>query len=504
MTAAGMASAAPSSASRAAYATTVPSSPVILDGASLTLAEVVAVARHGAHVGLAGTAAATMRRGREVVKRVLQEDRQAVYGLTTGVGVRKRVRIPASDRVRHTRRLIAEHRVAHGAPVAEDVVRATTLRLANGLARGSAGVRPELVQHLLDALNAGACPPVRPVGSLGVADLGPLADLAAGLVGDLELEPKEALALLNANAFSTGLAALAVADAERLVAAMRTAAALDLEGFAANLSPLDRAVDRARPLPGLRHELDALRALLDGSPLWRPGAARNLQDPLSFRGAAAVLGATREALVHVRALLALELNASQENPLVVTDEDRIISVANYEVLPLAAALDYLRIALVPAVTSANERLLKLLQAPLSGLTDGLAPVGHEEESALSEVTWPAQALAIEARLLAQPVSTEAPSATQAEGIEDRASMAPLAARRLAEQVACAERLVAIELLVAAQAIELRHGRGGGRLGEPLRRALAAVRACVPFTDAGDVVPDDLDPLVDAIRAGRFS
>ena len=477
---------------------------MILDGASLTLRDVVAVARHGARVELSEAAQDRMRRGLAVVRRVLDEDRQAVYGLTTGVGVRKRVRIPAAERTRFTRRFIADHRVAQGPPVAHDVVRATTLRLANGLARGSAGVRPELVLHLLEALNTGASPAVRPIGSLGVADLGPLADLAAGLVGDLELEPKETLALVNANAFSTGLAALAVADAERLAAAMRTAAALDLEAFGANLSPLDPAVDEARPLPGLRHELEALRALLAGSPLRAAGAARNLQDPLSFRGAAAVLGSTREALADVGALLAVELNASQENPLVVPDEDRIISVANYEVLPLAAALDYLRVALAPAAACANERLLKLLQAPLSGLTDGLAPPGHERESALSELAWPAQELAIETRLLAQPVSTEPPSATQAEGIEDRASMAPLAARRLAEQVACAERLVAIELVVAAQAVEVRHGRGAAPLGAPLRHVLGTVRTCVPFTDAGQTVPDDLEPVVEALRAGRFA
>jgi histidine ammonia-lyase len=233
------------------------------------------------------------------------------------------------------------------------------------------------------------------------------------------------------------------------------------------------------------------------------GEPRNLQDPLSVRGAAAVLGAARGALDHVDATLAIELNAAQHNPLVVVGEQRVVSAAMYETLPLAAGLDYLRIALAPALAAANERLLKLLQAPHSGLTDGLAPPGFEHEAGLSELAWPAQELTVETRLLAQPVSVETPSATQAEGIEDRGSFAPLAARRLALQVDLGERLVAIALTVAAQAVELRHGPDARTIGAPLRATLAAVRGVVPFTGPGQG-PPPVEPLVELVRTGAFS
>jgi ribosomal protein S18 acetylase RimI-like enzyme len=247
-----------------------------------------------------------------------------------------------------------------------------------------------------------------------------------------------------------------------------------------------------------------MRAALDGSHLWQPGSARNLQDPLSFRGAAAILGAARDALGFVERQLAVELNASQENPLTVPAEDRIISVANYESLPLAMALDLMRIALIPTVSAANERVIKLLQAPQTGLSDGLHAPGVSAESGLSEYTWPAQALAIEARLLGQPVSLEIPSASQAEGLEDRANMTPLAARRLAELVDLARGLVSIELVVAAQAVELRHGPAPDAIGAGARRAFDAVRALVSFTGPGETLHSDLDPVRSLIAGGTLA
>ena len=174
-------------------------------------------------------------------------------------------------------------------------------------------------------------------------------------------------------------------------------------------------------------------------------------------------GALRDALAYVEGVVAIELNAAQENPLPIPDEGRIVSVANFEILPLATALDFLRIALAPALSSAAERAVKLLQAPLTDLPEGLAPRSGLAENSLSEFGVPVQALAAEARLLAAPVSYELVSTTHAEGIEDRMTMAPLAARRTAEMVALGERLVAIELVIACQAVELRAAHpGAGR------------------------------------------
>jgi histidine ammonia-lyase len=475
---------------------------VVVDGSSLDVGDLVAVARAGARVEVAPAALERMAETRALVERVVLRG-DSVYGLTTGVGVRKRVTLAGDDIASFNRRIIAEHRTAQGADAPNDVVRATMLRLLNGFARGTAGVRPALAERLVDALNGDEQPRVRLLGSIGQADLMPLADLASEVFDRVPLQAKEGLAVLNANAFSTAWAALAIADAHVLLDAMTLAAALDLEAFAANLTPLHEAVGRVRPYPGLQDELRRMRAALAGSALWRPGAARNLQDPLSFRGAAAILGAARDALAFVERQLAIELNASQENPLVLLAEDRIVSVANYESLPLAIALDSMRIALVPTISAANERLMKLMQAPQSGLSDGLHAPGVAQESSLSEYTWPAQAMAIEARLLAQPVSIEIPSATQAEGLEDRASMTPLAARRLSELVDLGRGVVAIELVVAAQAIELRHGAAPDAIGEGTRRAFDSIRSLVAFTGPGDTLESDLDPVRALIASGAL-
>ena len=471
---------------------------VVLSGTELELEDVVRVAREGEKVTLSPEAVESIRRARGVVEQALERG-DPVYGLTTGVASRKRASVTTEDVAAFNRLLIRSHRVGQGAHAPPDVVRAALVRLANGFATGTTAVRPELAEHVVAALNNGVTPAVRMLGSVGQADLAPNADLAHGILDDFELAAGEALALVNNNSFSSGFAALAVADAERLLAALEVAAALDLEAFAANLSILHPAVARTRPYTGLRTTLERLRALLEGSYLWDPAAARNLQDPLSFRGVPQVLGALRDALAFVHAQITVELNSSHSNPLVIADEETIVSNSNVEIAPLAAALDFLRVALAPALTTANERQMKLLQAPLTGLTDGLAArPGHED--GLAELGNVGMAVTGEARLLAQPVSFELASTTQAEGIEDRMTLAPLAARRTAEMVELGEGIVAIELVVGAQAVDLRRPAS---LGAGTRRAHEAVRGVVPFTGAGEALPADLEPVRELVRSGQF-
>ena len=460
---------------------------VVLTGSDLTLAELVRVARSDEPAELTPAAVERMRATRAVVETAAAGG-QEVYGLTTGVGAKKKAAVAPGDVAEFNRLLVLNHRVGQGPALPDDVVRAALCRLANGLASGEPGVRPELTQSVVDALNAGVRPVVRRYGSIGVADLSANADLAHGALGDFPLAAGEALALLCHNAVSTGHAALALADAAALLDALDVAGALDLEAFAANPGALDPAVADARPYPGIRASLERLRVLLDGSYLW-DGAARNLQDPLCFRCLPQVHGAARDALGFASAQLAVELNAAQGNPLVAGG--RILAVGNFDVLPLAAALDLVRIALAPALASACERSLKLLQRPLSGLPEGLAASEGIAEDGLAEFGIAMQAIVAEARLLAQPVSFELISTTQAEGIEDRMTLAPLAARRTAELVELGARAVAIELVVAAQAVDL---RGARPLGEGTARAYEAVRALVPALRGGEPIPQDLEPV----------
>jgi histidine ammonia-lyase len=469
---------------------------IVLTGHDLSIEEVVRVARERELVELAPDAVERMREARSIVDDAIVRG-DAIYGVTTGVASRKRVRVSPEDVSGFNRRLLRGHRVGQGPPVAAEVVRAQLLRMANGFASGWTGVRPEICERLVRALNDGESPRVRLLGSIGQSDLAPNADLAWSLFDDLDLAAGEALWLVNNNAYSTGWAALAVADARRLLDALHAAAALDLEAFAANLSILHPDVPRTRPSPGVRAAVDRLSALLDGSSLWEDGAARNLQDPLSFRGIPQVLGSVRDTFEFAVGQLTLELNASSWNPLVATSERRLVSVSNLDVAALAGALDFLRISLAPALTAANERLMKLLHAPSSGLPDGLAARDGLHEDGLAEFGNAGHALAAEARLLAQPVSFELASTTQAEGIEDRLTMAPLSARRLADMVELGERIVAIELVVAAQAVELR----GSGLGEGTRRVFELVRERVPFTGEGMTVPADLEPVRGLVRSG---
>ena len=475
---------------------------VVLHGASLTIDSLAAVAAGRDEVVLAPAARARMAAAREVVEEALRSE-AAVYGLTTAVAERKTVTLDAAASQGFSRFLIKGHLVAQGPPAPAPVVRAAMVCLVNGWAKGVAGVRPELAELLAGALNRGLVPAVRRLGSVGQADLGPMADLAEGLLREtgFVLAAGEGLALVNNNAFATGWAALAVLSAQQLLGEADVAAALDLEGFAGNLSPLHPVVAEVRPYPGLAATIGRLRALLAGSYLFEPGSARNLQDPLTFRGIPQILGAARDALTYVRTTIETEINSAQGNPNVVVAERRIVSAGNPDVIPVAAALDFARIALAPVVTSAAERTVKLLQSPLSGLPAGLAAEPDTGEDALAEFAGAAQAIAAEARTLAFPVSFEVVSSVKAEGIEDRTTMAPLSARRLADMTDLAARVISLELLVAAQAIDLRQPV---QLGEGTGRALRLVRELAGFTARGQAPPADLEPLVDAVRAGRFA
>ena len=473
---------------------------VRVDGRSLTVADVIAVARDAAPVELAPTAIEAMRGSRRVLEETVARG-ERIYGVSTAAGALQRVPVAGSDAHRFNRMMILNCRVGQGAAASREIVRGTLLRLANLLARGVTGVRPELAEVVVLALNHDWPLTMRTLGSVGQADLAPMSDLACGLIdtAGFALEAGEGMALIDNNGFSTAIAALAVADLERLADALDVVGALEMEAFLANPSILDPVLAE-RPYPGLQATAARLRELLAGSWLWQPEVPRNLQDPLTYRCLPQIHGALRDTLEFAHRQLVLELNAAQSNPLVNIADERVVSVGCFDVLPLAAALDYLRIALAPVLTSANERMMKLLHTGFSGLPPGLSSEAGQGHDGFTEFGVAGQGLVAEARLLASPVSFEMASTTQAEGIEDRTTMAPLAGRRLSEMVGLGEFLAAMELVVAAQAIDL---RPGAKLGVGTDRAYRQVRTSIPTVIGDDAVPGTIDALIELVRAGAI-
>lgn len=280
---------------------------------------------------------------------------------------------------------------------------------------------------------------------------------------------------------------------------MTAAGALSLEALGANPSLFHQSIGAVRPYAGLKTAIAQIRDLLSASWLTTQTNPRSLQDPLTFRNMPHILGAGRDALAFLDQQLAIELNASQSNPIVVEGEEKPISCANYEIFPLVTAVDHLRITLATLFSASAERSIKLLETPWSGLPTGLITGGDSSEPGLSYFGIVVQALATEARLLAAPISYDIVSTSHAEGIEDRATNSPLAARRLAEQVALGRRIVAIELAVSAQAVDL---RARLPLGKGTTQVHQIVRQHVPHVKPGDEIPS-LESLVERLASHLF-
>jgi len=471
---------------------------VVVTGDSLTLDEVLAVARGGASARLDDATRARIQAGNDTLRATLAAD-VAVYGANTGVGAAKLDEVAATDEARFNRVMLANHRVVGGPDAPLDVVRATILRVANHLASGRNGVRVELVELLLESLERPVPPRMRMLGSLGIGDIGPLVDLAVELLGDFELEPSEGLALFDHNAFGTASAALAIADCVRLADTLDALIALDLEGFGANLGAIDPIIAASRPYPGIIAVRERVAALLSGSALEDRARARNLQDPVCFRSAVQIQGAFRDVLTRTREVLDFELNAFQGNPIVIPEEGRVQSVGQFIILPLTLAVDALRQALAASLTAQLERTVKQLQLPFNGLSRGLRVHATGGEPGLEIMAHGLTSLVAECRLLAAPVANELPTTSLEEGIEDSMTFLPTAARRLSEMCVLGERITAGGFLVAAQACDAR----GHQLGAGSRRVHNQVRAVAPVLEPNGVIPA-IDPVEQQVRAGAFA
>jgi histidine ammonia-lyase len=468
--------------------------PLEIGAGPISIADVVAVA-DGRPSVLAPASAARLAAGHALVRERAGGDR--VYGLNTGVGHLRDVPVGVETIGEFNRLLVASHRVGFGEPAPRRVVRAAMLCRAQGLAQGRGGVRPEVVTALLEALADDDVPDVPLHGSLGQSDLAPLAEIAEHLVRrGIVLEAREGLALVNANSFALGWACLALDEARGLVAALDASAALCLEATLAQVSAVDPAVAEARPHDGLAATIAAVRALLAGGALLEGRTApRSLQDPLSVRVVPSTHGAARDALAEAERIATIELRAGSDNPLL-TSDGRLLSNGNHDPAGLAAALDYARLGVGAALTICGERIQKLLDERYTGLPHGLRQSAGSPNDALAILGQGSAAVAAEARLLGAPVSLELPTSSVAASIEDRITMAPLAARRLSEQVRLGLRLATVELVCGAQAIDLR-GRAG-ELGTGTARLHALVREHVPMTRTGEAPALAYDGLTAAL------
>ena len=465
-----------------------------IDGASLGIEQLVEVARGRDPIVLADAARSRIARGRAIVDATFRSGR-TVYGLNTGVGVLKRAGVEG-DVAQFNRRMLEFHQLAQGPLHAKDVVRGATCRLINQFASGASGVRPELVDHLVAQLNRDHPVAVHADGDLLLSN----ADLALGLVGDFPLSHGEALTLLGHTMLTDAQAALILADLDHLVAAMEAAAAVSLEAFQARLTPLDPRIAASKKLAGLAESSANIVRHLSGSTLFDPSAPRNLQDPTSFRCANYLLGALRDCLAYTRDVVGRQLNSSAGNPVVDVDSGEILHAPNWEVQNLTTALDFVKIALVPPAMASHERGIKLLDRFWSGLPTGLVGTAEQAESGLAMYQILLKSYALKVKSLAASTSYEITSTSQAEGIEDRETGGVQTAASLVEMIEQVQKLVAIELAIAAQAVELRQGTA---LGAGIALLVQAVRQSIPFVRIGDALPRDFTRLIEAIRSGAM-
>jgi histidine ammonia-lyase len=466
---------------------------VVVDGRTLSYGDVVAVARHGAHVALADGVLPRLVSERAVVDNVV--DRQVpTYGLTTGLGARSSYALPRAELDAFSVRTVRGRANAVGDPLPVPVVRAALLARVNGLAGGGSGVRPEILRLLVALLNARVHPVIPEVGSIGASDLCQLAHVGLVVIGEgsaecggevldgatalrraglspAELGPKDGHVLCSASPLAAGVGALALHETAALLSLAQAVTALTYEGFRANTSPLDARVLALRPAPGQSRAAGELLALLDGGDLGDPRAARRVQDPVSLRCAAQVHGAGYAALDFADAALAPELNGCGDNPVVLGGTGEIVSSGNFHTPALALAFDTLALALTQTAAVSAERMRRLLDPGVSGLPANLSPYGPER-SGFAPLVKTAQALVAEIRLLSTPVCIDPRQG--ADAVEDDSTNASLGARRLTTMLTRLRQLLAVEAVVAAQAVDLAAPAALGRGPEFLHRAIREV------------------------------
>jgi histidine ammonia-lyase len=494
---------------------------MIIDGASLSLDDIVAVAYGTPHVTLSTDARTRVDRARAVVD-AKAAGAEVVYGINTGFGSFAEVRIDADALDALQFNLLRSHAAGVGPALSEACVRAMMLLRANVLARGHSGIRATTIDALIALLNARVHPVVPSRGSVGASgDLAPLAHLSLVLIGEGEaitanalvpgakalamggltpvhLGAKEGLALINGTQASVAVLALALHQAFGLARAADVVAALSIDALRGSSRPFEARIHRARPHPGQAVSADNIARLLASSAINASHAnCGRVQDAYSERCAAQVHGAVRDALGFARKVVETEANASTDNPMVFAETGEIVSGGNFHGAPVAIAADLVAIVLTQLATISERRSERLVNPALSGLPPFLTARGGVESGLmLAQVT--AAALASEMKSLAHPASVD--TIPTSGNKEDHVSMSMTAALKAERAVALVTDVLAIELLCAARAIDL---LAPLTTSDPLARVHRAVRTVVPARDGDSPPAPDIAALARVVAAGEL-
>jgi histidine ammonia-lyase len=494
-----------------------------LSGERLTVADVWLVACRGAHAALSDESRGKMRAARELVERAAHGSREHTYGVNTGFGRFVNRSIPEELTEELQLRLLRSHACGVGDPYPDEIVRAAMLLRANALAKGNSGARIETVELLIELLNRGVLPYVPSRGSVGASgDLAPLAHLALPLVGEgetivdgervasadalarvglepLRLQAKEGLSLVNGTQFMAAFGALGLVRAWRLARAADIACALSLEALQGSRNSFLPQIQALRGLKGQAESAASVLRLLDGSAIneahrW----CDKVQDAYSLRCAPQVHGAARDLLDYVDYTVSAELNAATDNPLVLVEDELLVSNGNFHGQPLAFALDALAMA-VAELASISERRLERLVNP--NLSDGLPAFLTTDGGLNSGFMIPqyvAASLVSENKVLCHPASVD--SIPTSAGQEDHVSMGNASGLKAWQVLANAESALAIELLAGAQAVEF---LAPLEAGVGVRAARAHVRELSPRLRDDRPLAGDIEAVATSIRDGSL-
>ena len=488
---------------------------VMLDGEHLTLDELVTVARNRAECAVPE---ATWQRVEESRARIEQKvkDGEVVYGVTTGFGKLSDVRIAATDLEQLQVNLLRSHAIGVGDPFPTEVVRAMMALRANALAKGYSGIRRETLQRLVDMVNKGVHPLIPSQGSLGASgDLAPLAHMALVLIGEgqaeydgqtmtggealtaaglspVRLSAKEGLALINGTQAMTGVGALTLVEARHLGFAADAATCLTMEALQGIVSAFDPDLLQTRPHPEQEQVAARIRDWLSGSQRVTTQGEVRVQDAYSIRCTPQVHGASWQALQYASDRIAVEINSTTDNPIVLTD-GRVLSGGQFHGQPIAIAMDVLKIAVAEWASISERRIERLVNPQLSGLPPFLAKVPGLE-SGLMIAQYVAAALVSENKVLAHPASVD--SIPSSANQEDHVSMGTIAARQARTIVHHTARVIAIEWIVASQALHLLDS--DELLAPKSRKRLRWLRSITPPLEQDASLSKAVEAVADAL------